>query len=43
MIKDADNIKYASTRGGILFNYYDPKNKECGLLSARELLELLPE
>jgi hypothetical protein len=34
--------EYASERGGNVWSYYDKENGEYGILSARELLELLP-
>lgn len=43
LIKDKKMKEYASNRGGTFISYMDFDNKEFGILSTRELLNLLPE
>jgi hypothetical protein len=42
MLKSKQLKDYAAERGGILFTFVDEDTKEIAMLSARELIRLLP-
>ncbi len=42
IIKDNEAKEYASSRGGVIFTYCDIENENIATLSARELIEILP-
>lgn len=40
---EGDMAEYAASRGGTLFVYVETENKVVAILSARDIMELLPE
>jgi hypothetical protein len=43
LLDDSLYKKYASTRGGVVYSYFDKKTEGAVTLSARELLHFLPD
>lgn len=43
LIEDKETEKYIKSRGGILYSFYDEGLQDVCFLTARELIEMLPD